>query len=92
VRLPQSQKFSPRALDNPLKLRQKVVVHRVVARLESFNRLLAAGNQDGEQGYFLSVGSRLDLANLPRYAATETVSRALGEVGEITQRSCARRY
>lgn len=73
----QSHEFIPRALDDPLKLRQKVCVHRVVACLEGFNCLLAAGDKDRKQGYFLSVRPRLDLTSLPRYAAAKTTARAL---------------
>jgi hypothetical protein len=70
--LSQSSEFYPRALDNPLKLGQEFGVHRVVARLEGFYRLLAAGDQNRQQRCLLCVRSVLDVRTLPRYAAAKT--------------------
>ena len=70
--LPQSFEFYPRALDNPLKFGQKGGVHGVVARLEGFYRLLAAGDQDRQQRCLLFVRTGLDVRSLPRYAAAKT--------------------
>lgn len=72
VLLPQSSEFHPRALDNPLEVGQKIGVHRVVARLEGFYRLLAAGDQDRQQRCLLFVRSGLDVRSLPRYTAAKT--------------------
>lgn len=70
--VPQSFEFYPRAFDNPLKFGQEVGVHGVVARLEGFYRLLAAGDQDRQQRCLLFVRSGLDVRTLPRYAAAKT--------------------
>jgi len=77
VRLPQCHEFVPRPLDNPLKISQKVHVHGIITRLKSLDRLLAAGDEDREQGYLLPVGPRLHRLTLPRYAAAKTPSALL---------------
>jgi hypothetical protein len=70
--LRQRRKFFPRALDNPLQVGQKVSVHRIRTRLEGFDCLFTAGDQDSEQSDFLLISAMFDLAYLPRYTAAET--------------------
>lgn len=75
--VPQSSEFYPRAFDNPLKVGQEVGVHGVVARLEGFYRLLAAGDQDRQQRCLLFVRSGLDVRTLPALRSGQNPPLAL---------------
>jgi hypothetical protein len=63
----------PRALDYALQIGEEVGIDRVIARLEGFDRLLAAGDQDLEQRNLSVFRSSFEPSCLPRHAATETL-------------------
>jgi hypothetical protein len=73
----QCRKLCPRALDNPLQVRQEVSIHRIRARVEGLECLLSSSDQDREQGLLLAVSPRLDPRRVPAYAAAEPSARAL---------------
>ena len=75
--------FVARPGDDPLKLREELSVHGIVARLERLDRFLAAGDQDSEQRDFLFLGA--DAGALAACAASETLRAwASGEARRAT--------